>query len=225
MPCLDSRRCIPIFGKTGSGKTRLARFLAKRETRIIYIEAKFDEFKALNFLELEALARYLDGRAGPGGFFRVSYSPDDDDTAEEWDKWDKIMRIVRLAGEYDETALVVDEADRIPNPKQLRSYKSIIIRGRHYGGKLFVPIALFPYLMPRELRSQATEVFCFAQHELNDLKYLRTFFGDKTEILPKLKKYDFLYWRDDGTIKRGHLAGSGSSERIEFYDELTTGEL
>ena len=181
-----SRSVDIILGKTGSGKTTLARSLVKPLTRTLILDAGFEELGGLTFYTLDELGAYLDKSAGKGGAFRASYTPLNTE-------WALMLEIARRLGEIEPITLVLEEADRLPLPKELAEYDELISRGRHYGVNM-IAISLYPYKIPAELRRQATAIYSFYQHEPRDLAYLEDVYGGHLETLQALGPYEYLKW-------------------------------
>lgn len=156
-----------INGQTGSGKTTEAKARCAKYSRVLVLEAGFDEFPVTHFPDADSLLLHLDGR---GAFprngrpslvpFAVGFSP----LEREYD-WS-----FELARELGNCHIVLDEGDRF-NPRELEAYDEIITRGRHWGVSLVV-VGLHAYALPKNLRRQATRITAFRQVDPSDLDAL-----------------------------------------------------
>lgn len=164
MPTLVNRSVKLILGKTGSGKTTLARQFVSQLPRVLIIDSGFCEFPAQNFTTLRDLHKYLDNHGGAGGNFRASFTPLKKDIPV-------LFRWARELGKPEEITLVLEECDRFPTPDSAALFEDIIQRGRHYGVNM-ICLTTHPYAVDIDLRRQATEIYSFRQHEPADIKWL-----------------------------------------------------
>ena len=138
----------------------------------------------MEFLDFPALVTYLETQRAPEKFFRVAYTPYDYE-------YPLMMDLARLLGPV---TLVIEEADRMPDPQDSFEYQEIIVRGRHAGVSIMA-LGLYPYLLPPMLRRQATAIYSFRQHEPQDIDWLRKVMGDDAYKLPDLADHEYLEWR------------------------------
>lgn len=192
------RQITLVLGQTGSGKTHMARQLIKLLPRVLIIDAGFNEFDATAFDNIEDLFNYCrdGGYFKSGRPFRISYTPYPCD----------YEALFLLACELGDTTLVLEEADRF-SFEEIDSYQTAIIRGRHYGLSL-ICLALHPYLLPKELRRQCTNLYSFRQTEPSDIAYITEIVGLAAERLPELSgppkapPHPYLIWSsNNGTAK------------------------
>jgi hypothetical protein len=94
-------------------------------------------------------------------------------------------------GAYEDTTLLIEEADRLPSPDASDVYADMIRRGRHAGVNMIL-VAPRPVDFHIDVRSQATDIYSFFYIEPNDLKWLRGANGDLERVvrtLPAKYKY------------------------------------
>lgn len=187
-----------VFGQAGSGKTTLLMELIRPLTRVILWDSKWNEFGTLHFSDLESLARYLEERGRPGGFFKVSYRP------QPWE-YEAFLEIVTAVGRMEPVTFVVEEARRLPNHDESPALDNLLNEGRHEGVNMIFA-TLRPYQLELELRAQLTDVYSFFQTAKRDIDALREEMGDAAFEIPKLKpKYEYLHWNKftgaEGMIK------------------------
>lgn len=197
MPALVNRHVRLVLGKTGSGKTTLARQFVKGLPRALIIDNGFCEFPAVQFLNVQDLHDYLDGYGGPGGNFRASFTPlrRDVPTLFQW---------AREIGNAEEMTLVLEECDRFPTAESAPAFEELVQRGRHYGVHL-LGLTTHPYAVNIDLRRQATEIYTFRQHEPNDLRWLAAVMTpDALDAVQRLGDYEFIRWTaKTGAIEKG----------------------
>ncbi len=163
----SQREIALINGQTGSGKTTEARARCAGLSRVLVLEAGFDEFPVTHCPDADSLLLSLErGRAFPKEGhpslvpFALGFSP----LEREYD-W-----CFELARELGNLTLIMDEGDRF-NPRELENYDEIITRGRHWGVSLVV-VGLHTFALPKNLRRQATRVTAFRQVDPSDLDAL-----------------------------------------------------
>lgn len=193
-----------IFGPTGSGKTYLADQVIKDYPRVLIADAAFGEFDSMEFSDSVALVDYLanikafpDSRVSRGGKpssvpFRVSYTPLPNE--RDW--------FFELALELGTCLLVLEEADRFEDTNEYPRYSELIIRGRHDGVSLLA-LGLRPSFLPKDLRTDVTQIYCFGLTDDDDLEYISDIAGKKIYEVPPPKvgtkpPHPYLHWR------RGH---------------------
>lgn len=197
-----------ILGKTGSGKTTLARQLISARNRVIIADADYHEYPAKEFLTLDELADYLERNAiGRGSFFRVSYTPYEHE-------YPFMCDVARIVGNC---TLVLEEADRFPDPRYCMEYQEIIARGRHDGVSIMA-LGLYPALLPSMLRRQATRIISFRQHEPADIEWLAAVMGEAAEQLPNLGDHEYLEWYSGvGEMRPKKLALDSAGKKREDH--------
>jgi energy-coupling factor transporter ATP-binding protein EcfA2 len=172
-----------IFGRTGSGKSKLLAALSAKHPRRLVIDPK-NQFPEIRLLDVKVeLAEFLAAHPFPQPF-AVRVCPI---SVEEFDT------AIYLALWRKHVALSIDEADMFSGGKAL---KEAIMRGRHDAVSILATTRR-PYEIPRDLSSQAGELYSFRQHERRDLDYMRTYFGDAAlEILPELDDHAYMRYTD-----------------------------
>ena len=200
-----------ILGKTGSGKTTLARQLIRSRSRVIIADADYHEYPALEFQDLATLTEYLEAHAGAAQFFRVSYTPYEDE-------YPIMCDLSRLVGNC---TLVLEEADRFPDPRYCIEYQEIIARGRHHRISI-IALGLYPALLPSMLRRQATRIFAFRQHEPADIDWLAAVMGESAKQLPQLGDHEYLEWTPGaGSLTAKKLMLDNNSAKVQNRAEVT----
>lgn len=197
MPALISRNVRLILGKTGSGKTTLARQFVKKLPRALIVDNGFCEFPAQQFLTIQDLHAYLDEHGAAGGNFRASFTPLRRDVPY-------LFQWAREIGNAEEMTLVLEECDRFPTPESAAGFEELVQRGRHYGVHL-LGLTTHPYAVNIDLRRQATEIYTFRQHEPNDLRWLAAVMTpDALAEVQRLADYEYIRWTaKTGAIEKG----------------------
>lgn len=173
------REIVLVLGQTGSGKTTWAKSYASSLQRCIIFDASFGEFDAKQCGTFTELVEEVSDKS----FFRASYTP-------RYFEHPLMFDLARVLGRCH---LVLEEADRLDDPRAFQEYDEAISRGRHYGISL-VGISLYPAKLPAMLRRQATRVIAFRQIEPRDIDYLAEIIGPAADDLPNLKPFHFIDW-------------------------------
>lgn len=197
MPCLLNRDVRLILGKTGSGKTTLARRFVRTLPRALIFDNGFSEFPAVHFTDIKELHEYLAIVGSKGGNFRAGFTP----TAAEFGM---IFTWALELGNAEAVTLVLEECDRFPTPECKTQFQEVMQRGRHYGVNVLA-LTTFPYSVDVDLRRQATEIYSFRQHEPRDLKWLSDVMaGDILDEIQGLQDYEYIRWQaKTGAHERG----------------------
>lgn len=189
------RDIIIVLGKTGQGKSlwtshyllykkRLLVFDPMRDLEVVYYD---------NTPELAAIIDYLHSMQAPDFNLGIS-NPD---------SLDLLGNAAFLMGDcilcIEEAAFVFPMHTRTP-----QWLRDIIFLGRHRGVSLIIT-AQRPVSIPIDLRSQASRVVSFAQHEGADVQWLRTYFGTQIYELPNLNPLECLD-ANNGLISRYKIA-------------------
>ncbi len=179
------REVVLVLGKTGSGKTTWTRRYLESLTRAIILDAGFGDYPVEESQSLEELVNTADRlNAGGRGFYRLSYTP----------RMGESPIVMDLSRVLQNTWLIIEEADRMDDPRINPEYDEIISRGRHYGVSILA-VSLYPFKLPADLRRQATRIICYRMHEPRDLDYLDDIIGEDVAKLPDLQPFHYLDWR------------------------------
>lgn len=178
------REVVLVLGKTGSGKTTWTRKYIETLNRVIILDAGFGDYPVEECNSMDELINLAEKRNADGhGFFRLSYTPRSGEAGVILD----LARVLR------NTWVIIEEADRLDDPRIHPEYDEIISRGRHYGVSILA-VSLYPFKLPADLRRQATRLICYRMHEPRDLDYLSDIIGDDVSKLPDLEPFHFLDW-------------------------------
>ena len=190
------RDIVIVVGQTGCGKTTWARGMVKTLSRCLILDASFGEFDAVTYPDFPSLVAAVDGKS----FFRAAYTP----------RQFEIPSMFDLARVLGRCHLVIEEADRLDDPRVFPEYDEAISRGRHYGVSL-TGISLYPAKLPAMLRRQATRVIAFRQIEPRDIDYLAEIIGPAADDLPDLAPFHYVDWSPVGGAKIKKLVGSNAT--------------
>jgi len=197
MPCLLKRDVRLILGKTGSGKTTLARRFVRSLPRALIFDNGFAEFPAVHFTDINELHNYLAIAGGKGGNFRAGFTPVES-------QYSTLLTWALELGNAEAVTLVLEECDRLPTPECQDKFSEVVQRGRHWGTHI-LGLTTFPYAVNADLRRQATEIYTFRQHEPRDLRWFsEVMAGDTLQEIANLGEYEYLRWQSkDGSIEKG----------------------
>jgi energy-coupling factor transporter ATP-binding protein EcfA2 len=180
------REIVLVLGQTGSGKTTWARRYVNTLNRAIVLDAGFNEYGAHECGTFHDLVNHISTRS----FFRVSYSPLTFEMPLMFD-------LARVVGNCH---LIIEEADRLDDPRAFLEYDEAITRGRHYGISM-VGISLYPAKLPAMFRRQTTRLISFRQIEPRDIDYIAEIVGPIADDLPNLEKFSYIDWTPAGGAK------------------------
>lgn len=211
------REIVLVVGQTGSGKTTWTRNYIKNLPRVLVLDADFGEYGIPCYETFPELVQAVDGKS----FFRASYTPRQFEMPLMFD-------LARVLGHCH---LVLEEADRLEDPRSFLEYDEAISRGRHFGVSL-VGVSLYPAKLPAMLRRQATRLIAFRQIEPRDIDYLAEIIGPAADELPDLPQFSYIDWTPTGGAKiKGAKNGEGKNggvvekenERIERVNKVEDG--
>lgn len=188
------KKAILIFGKSGSGKSYLARHLLRDRGRVLIYDRMHEYTEGVIFYadEKPRLAQFW--QQCYQGNFRLIYRTMTIDKETRLKEIDLISHLVWAAGDM---TLCIEEfsgycsANYTPD-----KLGQIVLMGRHRNIELF-GIQQRPYDLNPEIRSQVKEIYIFNTTEPGDIDYFRGLVGREVEtMLPKLGQYQYLYWQD-----------------------------
>lgn len=170
------RKLILIFGKSGSGKTFLAKRIIEQFPRVIIFD-KLHEYDGdvatsfQEFLELEPDAR---------SSYVISCRYLFDDLDEIQLHYDYTARAV---WEFGNCLLVIEECEQFIDSYASNSnpINHLVSVGRHHGVSLLA-IGRRPFEIAVKIRTQFTSIVTFKQTEPNDLRYLASYGFDADAV-------------------------------------------
>lgn len=176
-----------IFGKKGSGKSNLAKFLLYEGARgkSLFIWDFLGEYGSYGivFDNTLSILQYLKTRKPPYKIILQSKRIDD---------FDNFCKVIYNIGNI---YLLVEETDSVCNANKIYDSFAYIIRyGRHYNLDILA-ITRRPFDIARLLTANADKIYCFQYNEPRDLQYLRAFMPiDATEQIQTLKRYYYIHY-------------------------------
>lgn len=182
---LLSNERVFICGKTGSGKTFLARYLTKHIKRLVVLDGK----GTLGTPEW-GLTEFTNSSDLHAKEFRLrAYPPLKTDLA---DYWDSILTKCLYAGNI---TIYIDELYAVcpPNKQPSPSLFACYTRGREYGLGMWASTQR-PVWIPLVALSEAEHFFVFRLQLLEDKQRLAAFMGTDV-ILPIQDEHGFYYMR------------------------------
>jgi len=209
---IKKREVVIVLGRTGQGKSIWSRqFMHDKKRLLVYdplMEANVDYLstaKLIEFAEVHPDKRDKNFRYGTA-------NPDD------------VPLLDSCAYGYGDCWLFLEEASVVfpSNSRSPEWIRNSIFLGRHRNLSMIIT-AQRPTSIPVDLRSQASRIICFSQHEKNDVSWLGNYFGEQTLLISELqplecldsdgrniKKYDINPKKDD---QKKYIQKSGYFEQ------------
>lgn len=200
MPTPLTRADFRLFlGKSGQGKSTLARFQAAQAPRVVIHDPNGEEAWAGGAVVVYDRAALVAQMRAPR--FRICWrgsigasTPEERVDAFEW-----ANRVTLARGD---TLAVWDEVDMFTTHGRLPPHAYRMVNaGRHVGLRVFA-CARRPYRLPMDLRANAGRIMAFRMEEPSDLAWMRAKMGADAAALPGLAQYVALDWTDSGTVKQ-----------------------
>ena len=208
------REVIIVLGKTGCGKSwwakhavqaseRLAVFdpLQSPEYRVAWVEPEDTDALEGQYRQKQFRVGVYDPDSLPSlGSYAFAYGgPEvmEYHGTKAWFDGQQGMATGPLTLVLEEFSTITEKGQRPPD-----WLRRLIFLGRHKGVSL-VAVAQRAVSIPIELRSQASRIVSFAQHEADDVDWLEEFYGpDVADELPDLPKFECVDYRLGGTVER-----------------------
>lgn len=185
-----------IFGKRGSGKTALARFLATGShpfngikgtppgKRVVIFDPRYQiEFGTV----VSDFDEFFEFLYNAGDSFAVNFRP-----RYPREEFPLLCRYLRDTP-FEDTIFLVDEVSMVTTPYEIPlEFQDIIRFGRH-NRIAVVMTAQRPIDVNRDLTAQCNHLFIFNQHEPRDVQYFSGFLGEAANVIPTLQEFEFLY--------------------------------
>lgn len=163
------REIILIYGKTGSGKSELAKRLIKPYNRIVIIDV-MNEYEGTIVETFDDFIDYIIDREN----FVVCVRFTDDEDYEF---------LFRTIFEVSNILLVLEEAELYISPSERRNeFLKLVKYGRHRDISIIGIARRISELSP-QLRSQVDKIYTFKQTEPKDLKVLKELGFNENKIM------------------------------------------
>jgi len=181
---MEQAKRIMITGKTGSGKTNLARILTRKTPRCLWYDSNGGDYRDGVILDGLAELRQYWRRVVDGSFKMVyrSMCPRAD--------FSQVCELVKACGSL---TFCIDEVDMYFDKGEPSSeFADLIRRGRRESVEI-IGITQRPRRMG-ELRSMCRELYVFETTEIGDLRFFKESFGDEcVEAIRLLQQWEYLY--------------------------------
>ncbi len=192
IPKLGSRSLLA--GKTGTGKTTLARFILsdlhykQRVPSIVIIDPK-GTFK-FDGMIIDAVEEAQTNQAEPVLIYRPN---PDNSVKDDVDAYDRLLKWIYRRGN---TVLYIDEAyalapDGITYPNAIRP---LYTRGREFGVTV-IAATQRPVHIPRVMYTEAEYFYCFALNAKSDRERIAEMIGEEAKQSPE--GYAFWHYSPD----------------------------
>ncbi len=193
---MTEKKKILILGKTGSGKSYLAKKLLRQFDRVVVYDTMDEYTEGVVFEDMRSFGEFW--KRCHTGKFRLIYRPKNINA-----EFDTIAGLVWDCGNC---AFLVEEIDLFGSAWKISDeFSDIIRRGRHKN-ITFIGVTQRPFGINRLLTSQAKEIYVFNSNEPRDRDYIKQLLStaqiseaDVIEHLDQLKQYEYLKWTDGKT--------------------------
>jgi hypothetical protein len=193
---------ISVFGRRGSGKTYLSSLLADQFKKIIVFDTrnrigtKNEKFYDANIRGCEyvySVEKLCDAfeRGKPD---RIIFKPSDPKGVFG------VFCELCDCREVKDVLIFIDEIGLLTSSNHYDidpHFNGLLRFGRHHNLFLLLT-AQRPVDVNRSITAESSHIISFNQTETRDLGYFSGYFD--VSILPKLKKYNFMCWKDTGEI-------------------------
>lgn len=174
---LKNRKIILIFGRTGSGKSYLAKRMIQKFNRVIIIDKMFEYHSDTIFYSFNDLLEYYLKNVPDEFCFVCRFESDDD-----------IELLFKFCWYVKNLLLVVEESELYISPyKKQSEFLKLIRYGRHRAISI-IAIARRVVELSNDVKANADEIISFKQILKKDIDYLKQLGFTKIE---NLGKYEF----------------------------------
>lgn len=174
---MKRRKIILIFGRTGSGKTYLAKRFIHKLDRVIIIDKMFEYNEGQIFYSFPELAEFI-LKNKPENFKFVCRFENDDD----------IENLFKLCWYLKNLTLVVEESEMYISPYTKQSeFLKLIRYGRHKAISI-IAIARRVVELSNDVKANADTIISYKQILSKDIQYLKQLGFTKVD---NLKQYEF----------------------------------
>ena len=200
------RDIVIVLGRTGQGKSVWTRQFLKHKPRIFVFDPLMD-IRAEYVTQKDLLDIYDAGGLADGKIRLGISSPDDVEL---------LSAISFIAGN---AWLVIEEASFLfpPGGRAPEWLREPIFLGRHRRLSILIT-AQRPTSIPVDLRSQASRIVCFSQHERRDTQWLDSYFEDQADQISDLKPLECLDVDGSG-ISRYSIDPADDDKNTHIYEE------
>lgn len=190
---MAEKKKILVLGKTGSGKSFLAKTLLKKYDRYIVFDT-MDEYT--NGVIVDGLSELaVLWKKCHTGNFRIIYRPRRPE--------DEIEAIAKLVYECEDLTFLCEEIDLFGSSYKISDEMSDILRRGRHKHITFIGVSQRPYGIHRLFTSQSKEIYVFATNEPRDRDYLKQLLATSqiteqavVDRLDELKEYEYVLWKD-----------------------------
>ncbi len=190
---MAEKKKILILGKTGSGKSHLAKSLLKKYDRYIVFDTMDEYTDGVIVESLGELAALW--RKCHTGNFRIIYRPRR--------PADEIETIAKLVYDCENLTFLCEEIDLFGSAYKISDEMSDILRRGRHKEITFIGVTQRPFGINRLVTSQSKEIYVFATNEPRDREYLKQLLAtsqiteqDVVDRLDELKQYEYVLWKD-----------------------------
>lgn len=189
---------INFFGRRGSGKTTAIRGNLKYCRPPILIVDVLGNFENPEFIQTTEISdtilevkKYLEIRKkNPEKKVFINLKTADPAMAADY--------LSATIWEINGGTLILDEVDAI-SVKEDSTFNQYIRYGRNHFGDLITGCRR-PAEVDRNITAAANKFYCFQTHEIRDIEYFYSIFGDRADELMKVEKFSGLFQDYDSNL-------------------------
>jgi len=198
---IKKREVVIVLGRTGQGKSIWSRqFMHDKKRLLVYDPLKEANVDYLSTAKLIEFAEVHPDKRDK--IFRYGTANPDD-----------VPLLDSCAYGYGDCWLFLEEASVVfpANSRSPEWIRNSIFLGRHRNLSIIVT-AQRPTSIPVDLRSQASRIICFSQHEKNDVSWLGNYFSEQTDEIADLMPLECLD-SDGRTVKKYDINPSKDDQK------------
>jgi hypothetical protein len=180
---------VSLFGRKGTGKTTLAKFLTRNCKRLIIV----DSLREYETGEVIYYMSDLYNKVATSPDFRIVFRP------IETGAFDWVCYLsLALCETSGPITLLIDEIDNYANSYYISEpLRYIVHYGRHFNLSL-ITTARQANRVRNDITAQSDIIITFQQQGRQSISYIDDFYdGDNIEIVKNLKNFNYIYLKSD----------------------------
>lgn len=174
---MKNRKIILIFGRTGSGKSYLAKRMIQKLKRVVVVDKMFEYHSETIFYNFDDLLEYY-----------LKFIPNEFNFVCRFESDEDIELLFKFCWYVKNLVLVVEESELYISPyKKQSEFLKLVRYGRHRAISI-IAIARRVVELSNDVKANADEIISFKQILKKDIEYLKQLGFQKVD---KLNQYEF----------------------------------